>query len=342
MVKETYICYGTSNEYAEYTGISLLSALQNNPNMFAGVIILDYGLDARNKENFTNISKNSNINILFVETTSKFNLIKSRLDIPSFRGSMATYSRAFIDYFIPETVHRVLYVDSDTVVCGSFEELLDLDMNNVPIAAAKGVNQYSHNKTDNRSDEVKELLSMNKIYYAMGVVLFDMDNWRARRCHDMIETTCLKMSSFRYAEQSLINNALPEELFMSISLKFNYWGHLFNKNKEYFELSRGNLYTKDEIIDAIDNFVVIHYKGEFFQRPWFDKCASRRVDVWRHYKKISPWRDFPLSSYRDKMKSLNTIQRAKIYNYMIHFKYSNPVFRIASSCFYFIIMKICK
>ena len=52
--------------------------------------------------------------LFYLFVTRKLNTIKERLGIASFRSSLATYSRAFIDQIIPDNVCRLLYIDSDT------------------------------------------------------------------------------------------------------------------------------------------------------------------------------------------------------------------------------------
>ncbi len=305
-MSKLYVCYGSSNEYVQYTGISLLSLLENNYKIIEKVFILDYGISNENKDILQNISSDYKTTVEFIEAESILEKIRQKYRISTFRGSMATYSRAFISYLIPDYVEKLLYIDSDTIVCGSIKDLKEIDMQNYSIASAIGVNQYYRKgKKNYPSSEVQGLMTNNKIYFAMGVVLFDLHNWEKNRCDSLIDDVCKKKKVFEYAEQSLINNALPEYLMMPISLKYNYWGHLYNEKIEEYKLNIGDFYEAKEIRDAIDNPIILHYKGLFYQRPWYDKCTSRMADQYLNFKRKSPWNEEPLFSVENHIEELD-------------------------------------
>ena len=62
------------------------------------------------------------------------------------------------------------------------------------------------------------------------------------------------------------------------------------------------MHTKEEIDEAIQHPVIVHYTGGDHQaRPWHEGCWSYRKDEYLRYKALSPWKDTPLLyDYRKK------------------------------------------
>lgn len=290
-MEKLYICYATSDEYCGYTGISLLSLLMNNDSKkFGEIFILDYGITSNNKVKLVSVANKYNVHLTFIDAAPILEGLRLTMGLEDFAGSLATYSRAFIDHLIPEYVNKLLYIDSDTIIIDSICDVVSINMGEAAIAGTIGVNQYRYEKE--KPNPELNLLTKNNMYIACGIVFYELSNWRKYNCNEYIAKTCRTGMSFRHADQSLINNAIPENMMIPLPLKYNYWGHCFPKRRERYELQRGNWYDDKEISGAIEAPIIIHYKGLYY-RPWYNGCISRMANEYQKYKSLSPWKDIP-------------------------------------------------
>lgn len=324
MSEKINICYATSDEYAEYTGISIYSLLNNTPkSIIERFLILDYGIKEENRKRFHQLEQLYNIKFEYISAEEILVKIKERLGIASFMSSLATYSRAFIDQIIPGNVSRLLYIDSDTIVNSSIEELADFDMGDCAIAGAIALDQFD---ACHATSEFP-LMTQNKIYIGCGIVLYDLNNWRKLNCTKLVCNICNLGIKTPFADQTLINNAIPEKYIKVLPIKYNYASHGISKDMEMKHLRSNNWYTAEECKEAVDFPVIIHYKGWAVIRPWYDGCVSRRTADYRKYKAESPWKDIPLINMSEYLKTLPVKQAKENRYYKMRMEAKNVICR---------------
>ncbi len=297
--KKLDVCYATSDEFAIHTGISLLSLLDNNQGIIGNVYILDYGIKDDNKACLDEICRDYGVNNVYIYAKDILVEIGQKTGIKNFRDSYATYSRAFIDKLLPESVDRVLYIDSDTVANGSIVELCDYDMEDKVVVGCANSGFYGLRKDKKDRNPDLDVLTGNKLYIQCGVVMYSLENWRKENCYEMIMKTCPKLKELSFADQTLINNAIPDKLFGLYSPKYNLTNHTYCKKRSAKRMMAGGWYTKEQAYDALENTVIVHYAGGAIQRPWFTDCGSRYKDWYLKYKALSPWKDVPLINRRE-------------------------------------------
>lgn len=312
MDNKMYICYASSDFYARETGISLLGLLDNNPGLATDkIFILDYGITDENKKKINNIVDNYDKKIEYLSAKSILENIQFELKLENFRGSLATYSRAFIDKLIPVYVKKLLYIDSDTVVTGDVTGLEFFDMGDCCMAGAAAVGFY-----DGRHSEELELISGNTCYYSCGIVLFDLNNWKKRDCFSMMADVLKKKDNYPYADQTLINNAIPEKWLKLLPIKYNYTSHIFNAKWRLRQMKQGNWYSEEEILECVQSPSIVHYPGNPLNRPWYKGCLSDQQDVYLKYRNLSPWKEDLFLDVEDYEKSIKGVS-AK-FNQWIH------------------------
>ena len=312
-MKKMNVCYATSDEFTIHTGISLLSLLDNNKDIVEKVYMLDYGMEDDSKEKILSIFNKFDVPCEFIRAKEKLIEIGKKTGIKNFRESFATYSRAFLDLLIPESVDEILYVDSDTVIVGSVAPITDVDMTGKVICGCAN-SAFYENGMDNkkRAKELDNLLSKNKLYIQCGILWYSLSNWRKCNGTEKIFDTTKIIEEYPFADQTLINNALSDELFQIMPLKYNLTKHNYCDKYNVITYSGGGFYSKEEIMEAIQSPVIIHYCGAPMLRPWYDICKSRRKNHYLDYKKMSPWKDVPLQTV-DVAKST----KEKIGNFLI-------------------------
>lgn len=318
-MKKLSVCYATSDEFTIHTGISLLSLLDNNQDIVEHVFVLDYGMTNSSKEQLNSICDQYCVDCRFIWAKDRLLEIGKKTGIKDFRESFATYSRAFIDLLLPEDVDKVLYIDSDTVVIGSVAPIMDIDMTGKVICGCINSAFYGHRKDKkDRAAELDCLISKNRIYIQCGVLWYSLENWRKFGCTQCIIETTNLIEKYPYADQTLINNALSDNLFQCMPLKYNLTKHTHCDRYNVVIYRGGNFFSESEILDALHFPVIIHYCGAPISRPWYDVCCSRRKQHYLDYKKMSPWKDVPLQTvtcnkkgWKDKARDKLTIWSMK-------------------------------
>ena len=288
-----YLCYSINDFFVREAGISLIGFFENNPDYGPEeVFFLDYGIHRVNKACLDDIAGHYGRRITYLSARGVTTAMKKAFpQLKSWRGSMAPNAKPFPDQIFPDYVERLLFIDADTVVAGSVMALQSLDMG----GAALGVVPVSSTVEMIRQGKFK-LENGNKIYFNSGVLLFDLPAWRRENCHQMIiDTLERNQIKMNWPDQNLLNNAIPERLLKPLPLKYNYVTHIYEPEWERKVLHTGNVYTEEEIEEAMQHPAIIHYLGgKIMTRPWYKECNSSQCEAYYRYKALSPWKDAPL------------------------------------------------
>ena len=296
-----YVCYSINDFAVMEAGISMLSLLMNNPGYEPEeLFFIDYGILAPHKEILNGIAGSYGKRITYLQGKPVTSEVKSRFpNLRSWGGTMAPNAKAFLDKILPPYVEQVLFLDADTLVMGSIEELQNLDMG----GAALGVVPQNTVTAQIRNGEFS-LYSGNDFYFNSGVLLFNLSAWRREDCYGMVIDILQKKKNLYSPDQTLLNNAIPARLLYQLPLKYNHLTHYVHPRQERRYLLKGNTHTPEEVEDAICHPAIMHCTGGDHQaRPWHKGCRSYRKDEYLRYKALSPWKDVPLRyDYRKVMK----------------------------------------
>ncbi len=324
-MKKIDICYASSDEFTIHTGISLLSLLDNNRGGIGRAFFLDYGMTEASQGKLRAICEEYGVECVFIWAKDKLIEIGEQTGIKNFRDSFATYSRAFIDLLMPEDVDTFLYVDSDTAVGGSLAPLAEIDMTDKVICGCAGAAFYGHRKDKkDRHPELDRLLTKNSFYIQCGVLWYSLNNWRRFHCRELIMEATKHIEQYPFADQTLINNALPDRYFGQMPLKYNLTRHNGCDKIALTAYQCGGFYEKEEILEATHHPVLVHYCGGPMQRPWYEGCLSRQKGLYLRYKERSVWRDVPLlemkkpKTFKEKMGHRLMVFSANTDHYVLH------------------------
>lgn len=178
--------------------------------------------------------------------------------------SHMSYARYFIPKYIPED--RVLYLDSDTLVCQSLDSLCSLDLQGYPLAAVP---------------------DPSGIEFNAGVLVIDNKKWRKEQIlEQLIQTT--------QAEQA-IKEANPDYLFNGDQTVLN---KVFAHN--WLELDKvENLQVGHDMVAFYSNWTnhfsqstafprIIHFTTR--HKPWSTFSSHRYRDLWWTFA-MTDWSD---------------------------------------------------
>ena len=178
-------------------------------------------------------------------------------------------SYAFFRYFIPKYVSesRALYLDSDIIVRKPIDELWDLDLTDIPLAAVRD-DFYTH-------------------IFNAGFLLINNDMWRAENVtQDLIELTN-QYHQTDFGDQGILNR-LFENRWKELDSSYNFMVGM--DTIAYFQ-NKNDWYPHAELLEA--SAKMIHYTGK---KPWQQITLNRLREEWWFYYGLE-WSDVLLRKF---------------------------------------------
>ncbi|MEK3697507.1 glycosyltransferase family 8 protein [Paenibacillus sp. FSL R10-2199] len=274
------VAYACGEEYVRHAGVSMISLLANNKS-FDDIFIylIENNITEESKFELQNIVKKYNRNIVFVSCTELCDSLKA--DDQNGRYSIATYSKLFYGKF--EEIDKIIYLDCDTSVSASLEELWKIDLNSYSVAGV----------WDDAAPRLKSSVNIhgNEKYINTGFLLMNLNNWRKNnyqeKCISFINTY---NGNVPFLDQGVINSICKGDILI-LSPKFNLMSYLVMHKAEEIEAlcEVDAMYTQKEIDEAIKQPVIIHWVTGFYNRPWCINCTHPLKEKYLMYLEISPW-----------------------------------------------------
>lgn len=302
-MKEINVIYSCDQNYEKYMGISLTSLLENSKQYFVNVKVIGLGIIDSNRLQQLEEQYACNIQIIdFSNWLNRLQLQKNEWDL-----SASSYGRLFATEMFPD-LDRALYLDCDTIICDDIFPLYNLNLRDNYIAAV----------IDTASDAIKERTGMNKKnpYFNAGVLVMNLLKWRNNHIFDkFIRYIDECEGRVFHHDQGVINHVFQGEILIADpiynsmtpyhTMKYDSMIKLYDVQKTY--------YNKNEITNARENPVILHYTEAFSTRPWYKKSTHPKRDKFEYYMKLSNWNDL---QYLDDTRSLKMKFVSILYRYL--------------------------
>ena len=286
------VLYGCDDNYAPYTGVSMLSLFENNKHIDdLTVYLASMGIEQDNINKLSNLANSYGRKIIILDTEKAVEKTQS-YRWGSWNNSVATWLRFFVLDQIPDDVDRLLWLDSDTLVKDSLDYLATLDMGDSAVGAALDSLSYYH----------RFRLSVPR-YYNAGVLLFNLKVWRENNTLDEMMSHLEKnIDRYPINDQDLLNDFFSSSI-ICLPNRFNFQGtHVAYTDDQYqfaYKWKPGEYYSKEELASARQNPAVIHFFRFLGDYPWTDgmnlhPCKNAYNDA----KRVSSWKDNPMAPRR--------------------------------------------
>lgn len=280
------VLYQFNEKYVPYAGISMVSFMENNK-MAEEVCIYVLGeqVTRHSMERLTAQVQQYGRRIHFIHTDMLIEKMRG-LGLSAYRGSYATNMKLFFADYLHDDIDRLLYIDSDTIICGDISSLIFLEMDNKPIAMALDSLGARHKR--------KIGLAKDEDYFNGGIILYDVRKWRQDKWSEKIlEHIQNVRSQYMAPDQDILNIVLKKQI-KKIDISFNLQPvHTVYTYRQYNRtFGQKSYYSEDEIHHAVCNPKIVHffrYLGEF---PWHKHSLHPYVPYFDHYMKLSLWKDY--------------------------------------------------
>lgn len=267
-----HVACAADNKYVQHAGVMMTSLFENNKKNKIHIHFFSAEFDTSNINKLQEIAKNYNQTFSFYALNDKdFQdcYISNHL-------TYATYYKIIIPLILKDVIDKVIYLDTDIVICNELTELWSIDISNYSIAAVNDFNL-----------EGPQRLGFDSKYYYFnaGVILFNIKNW------NNLNFTSKIFDYVRVSSNNLIfhdQDALNAILFDN-RLTLN---PIWNQMSFIFEISKTELtkiYTEAEIKSILSKNCIIHYTGS--SKPWDLLNIHPLKNLYRKYLKLTEWKN---------------------------------------------------
>ena len=119
----------SDNNYAPLLGVTIYSLLKNNQQDFneINIHILDMGISKENKSKLNSICQNHECDVMleFIKADNLEEILGIKIKATR---ALATYARLFSSSLLNDDISKIVYLDCDAIVVGSFKELLNINI----------------------------------------------------------------------------------------------------------------------------------------------------------------------------------------------------------------------
>lgn len=275
------VVYASNENYVRHMAASMVSLFAKNrkvPKLC--VYVLSMGITGESRKRLEEMANGYKRRIRWVELRD----IRERFDFGvDTRGfDISAMGRLFVGSLLPEHVKKVLYLDCDTVVGASLEDLWNTDLRGRALGAVMEPTIY---------ESVKREIGFGKedAYVNSGVLLIDLKKWREQAVEKkLLEFYEKKNGSLFACDQDTINGGLKGQIYF-LSPRYNFFtNYRYFSYRELVKYSRTyRAVGEGEFLEAKGHPAIIHYAGD--ERPWIRGNLNHYRRAYEKALALTPW-----------------------------------------------------
>lgn len=297
MGKELNILYQFDDNYAPFAGISMLSLFSHNKGIEnLNVYCITIDVDKNNIKKLNDTATKYGREIKYIDNTETIKKMEA-FDIKKWNGSIATWMKMFVVGELVDEVKSLLYIDCDTLIEHSLEELCDFDFEGNAMACVADSIGFRH---------LRRLgLKKSDYYFNAGVMFFNLEYFYNNKDSYSSMLNHLKNNVSRYElnDQDLMNDYF-DGMIKILSPRYNYQGiHMMYPDNIYY-----NVYAKDEkyydlevLKMARKSPCILHFFRALGDYPWEPGNFHPVRKEFEKWKERSLWCDLCIPRKKRKM-----------------------------------------
>ena len=184
----------------------------------------------------------------------------------------SVWYRVLLPEYLSDDVHRVLFLDADTLVTGSLDALFELDLDGRSVAGC--LDPLSFNADTFERLEYDPSLK----YLCAGVLMINLDYWREHGLEERIIAFATDQAErLRFWDQDAVNYVCRDTKLV-LPLRYGVMSCFF------WPAWVGRIGSKEELRECLLDPAIIHFAGN---APW-KKELSRMLfhEDWQRYNKM--------------------------------------------------------
>lgn len=292
------VFYFSSDLFASVAATSMVSLMENNRS-FDDIhfYIVDDGIKDKTRTELVNLIHSYGRQIDFIPAPDPCELFQYQFKDRYQLGH--SYVRMCIGRLLPETVDRILCLDSDTLILNDLTELWNMDMgDNILAGVADCMNLKAYSKQFGLTGE--------EFYCNAGVFLVNLKKWREENIEkEIIDIIHKRKGNVFFFEQTLMNYCCRGKI-VKLHPKYNAYTLFYAFTYENLIRWRNPtiFYTQEEIIEAKKQPSIVHLTRNFYMmsRPWVEGCDHPLTKDYLRYKNMTPWRKLSADTRSNRQK----------------------------------------
>lgn len=242
-MKETLTFVYCFDENYYNQGFSSIISLLDTSSEKINIVII-YNLDSKRIKIPQVINNHRSL-----EKIEIFQFLDNNYNFPNLNNnhiSAATYYRLFMDNYISNDIKTIFYIDADVIFLKDPINLLKKSRDNLinsNFVIAARTEKYP---TDNQN-EVFKRLKIDKKYFNAGVLIINLQLWRAQKIQEKLVNKMKAISNLIiHWDQDVMNSYF---------------------NGDYQELDKSLNFDSSDFNDVNDDVKILHYIGS--NKPWY-------------------------------------------------------------------------
>lgn len=262
MADVQHVAFCISDNYSSIVAVTLQSFVDHHTNESVFIFhIVSEALSADNLAYLKSVIAQRSSWLLVYHPIEE----KALAHIPTGPFTIHAWYRIFLDKLLPDHVDKVLYLDADTLIASSIDELFQIPLENMAICAAKDQQNFI------TATKQRIGLPQQQTYVCSGVLLMNLSYWREHNiAQQILDWAIANAHRLGCPDQDAINVVLREKTVV-LPAK---WG-IIARNFLY-----DAFYQTEEAAEAYHHPCIIHYAG---CAPWYyelSKIAPRFQELW--------------------------------------------------------------
>lgn len=192
--------------------------------------------------------------------------------------STTTYFRLLLESALPD-VHKLIYLDADTIIQAPITELWDVHLDGLMLAAVRHASRLSSCFSGPRGvpSFAKLGLPGDSPVFNAGVMVIDLDKWRGG---DVSKRALAYLRTYRedvlWWDQDALNVVLHNQ-WKELPAEWNVMTNHFSA----FTNWRDSILAEHDYARAIGSPSLIHFASE--DKPWLPNYSGLFLEMFRHY-----------------------------------------------------------
>ena len=267
------IAAGTDHRFIMLIGVMMHSVCRNNNDLDVHFhVIVDESVTEEDKQDLRDVTTGMSIQFYTVDSRlfSSMPLLENLTSV--------AYYRLLLPKILPQNIHKVLYLDGDLIVRHSLLPLWETDIDGCALAAV----------TDTSESDIviynRLRYSPSLGYFNSGVLLINLDYWRANNIDDEIESFIKNhLNRVYYPDQDILNYVLREKK-KTLPIKYN-------TQTCFLWVPERGLYDywkyEKEILEAREDPIIFHYTCI---KPWIEGSNHPYKSTFVKYQDETKWK----------------------------------------------------
>ena len=228
------------------------SIIKSNSGSKFVIYVVHRDLDDDDIENINELS-NSNMKFRFIEIDEE---LVGSFPVYAKRYPVEIYFRLFASKYLPNSVDKILYLDTDIVVINSLKGIYDMDFDGNYFIATSNVDYLIR-----KFNQIRLGMNFDTPYINSGVMLINIKELRKIDIEsDIKDFVKRKKMLLMLPDQDIISGLYGKRVKIIDNIKYN----LGDRGLSLYNMKNSN--EKLDLEWVRENVVIIHYYGK--NKPW--------------------------------------------------------------------------